>query len=265
MDIQTINRSFVAYFTILIMCSTVSADTSFVDDFNDGNDNGWQRTDTTIGQAWGPGTFDASSGAYQLRGAGNVPTGQEGILLSLYGGSTNPAFKDGYLRTTLRTENNTLLYLVMRVDVATFTGYVFGASANTGRFFWNKVVNNSIVEEGPTIVPNSPFAVGQDWVLEAGTVGNQLSMKAWRLGDPEPAVPQWTHTDSTIPTGQFGVGANHWAVLPPETVNATFDDVTFRIVPEPSMLASIAAALFAALTYRTRNRREFADKQLIVE
>jgi hypothetical protein len=245
-------RIVVTFVVAALISAESSANTIFSDNFTDGNDGGWQRTDTTTGQAWGPGTFDASSGSYQLRGAGPVPTGQQGILLSLYGGSTAPAFKDGFLRTTLRTENDTLLYLVMRGNAATFTGYVFGASANTGRFFWNKVVNNTVVEEGPTIQPSSPFAVGQDWILEAGTVGSQLSMKAWRLGDPEPAVPQWTHIDSAISMGQFGVGANHWAVLPPATVNATFDNITFRVVPEPSTIALVAMGLLASLCFRRR-------------
>ena len=32
-----------------------------IDDFDDGNDDGWSHVDTTIGQAWGPGIYDASS------------------------------------------------------------------------------------------------------------------------------------------------------------------------------------------------------------
>lgn len=227
-----------------------------IDDFNDGDDVGWQRVDTTTAQPWGPGTFDASSGSYLLAGAGDVPMGEGGILVSMYDASTDPAFNDGYLRTTLRTnDTDTLLYLVMRGDVPTFTAYVFGASANTGRFFWNKIINGVIVEEGPTIVPSSPFDVGQDWVLEAGTVGDQLSMKAWKLGDPEPTLPQWTHTDSTISTGQFGVGANHWQIQPPSTVNATFDDIYFQ-VPEPSscVLTGLACAGLLGLARRRRHR-----------
>jgi len=241
----------------VLWCGPSAYAAILIDDFNDGNDDGWQRIDTTTGQPWGPGTFDASSGSYHLEGAGDVPTGEQGILVSVYEASADPAFNDGHLRTTLRTDNDTLLYLVMRADPATFTAYVFGASAETGRFFWNKLVNNMIVEEGLTIEPNPPFAVGQDWVLEAGTVGDQLSMKAWKLGDPEPTLPQWTHVDSTISEGQFGVGANHWATQPPSTVDATFDDIMFR-VPEPAScaLAGLACAgLLGCVRRRKRGSR----------
>jgi hypothetical protein len=260
---QSQKHTIAACLVAAAVCAHASANTTFSDNFNDGNDNGWQRVDTTSGQSWGAGTFDASSGSYQLRGGGPVPTGQQGILLSLYSGSTNPAFRDGYLRATLRSENDTLLYLVMRADIATFTGYIFGASANTGRFFWNKVVNNTVVEEATTIQPSPQFAVGQDWVVEAGAVGSQLSMKAWRLGDPEPPLPQWTHVDFAISTGQFGVGANHWAVLPPATVNATFDDIVFR-VPEPSpcLLLITASTYFLMPTCGRANTRRQSRNQV---
>lgn len=39
---------------------------------------------------------------------------------------------------------------------------------------------------------------GDDWIIEAGEVGDQLSMKVWKLGAQEPADPQWTYTDTTF-------------------------------------------------------------------
>jgi hypothetical protein len=226
-----------------------------IDDFNDGNDEGWQRVDTTTGDAWGPGTFDASSGSYQLEGASAVPTGERGELISFYEGSTDPAFTDGYLRTTLSTDNNTLVFLLMRSDAATFTGYLFGASASDGVFFWNKFKNYTFIE-GDEWLPDTPFAVGQEWVLEAGTVGNQLSMKAWRLGELEPPDPQWTHIDDSsrpLTEGQFAVGASRFPPLPPETLNATFDDIFFR-VPEPSMFALTFFGFVTLLSCSGRKR-----------
>jgi hypothetical protein len=241
-------RRVCAFVVALILASTplvrcADAEMILIDDFNDGDDIGWQRIDTTIGQPWGPGMIDPMSGSYRFSGAGDVPMGERGILLSINEDSVDPSFNDGYLRADLRAENDTLPYLVMRGDVATFTAYVFGANPSAGRFFWNKVVNNVIVEAGPTIEPDPPLAIGEAWTVEAGIVGDQLSMKAWRLGDPEPAFPQWTHADSTIAAGQFGVGANHWSDLGPSTVNATFDNVFFTPVPEPTSLALAALVL----------------------
>lgn len=250
----------------LVLATTppLVGDTILIDDFNDGDDVGWTRVDTSVGTAWGPGSVDPSSGSYVFQGGGDVPTGEQGIMLALYDASTDPTFQDGYLRATARTENDTLAYLVMRGDLATFSAYVFGASATTGRFWWNKVVNNVIFEEGPTFAPDPPFGVGEDWIIEGGVVGDQLSVKIWRVGEPEPAVPQWTHTDNTLTAGQFGLGANHWAEQPPSAVSATFDDVYFTFVPEPNALAIAVLLIPGALIVGAVRRARVAATALLI-
>ena len=84
--------------TSLALCTVVlsvwitsaSAETILIDDFSDGNDAGWTRIDSNAGQAWGPGTFDASSGAYQLGTTGEVPVVRRAAASSVRFGTSPP-------------------------------------------------------------------------------------------------------------------------------------------------------------------------------
>ena len=67
-------------------------------------------------------------------------------------------------------------------------------------------------------------------MLEAGAVGDQLSIKAWKVGEAEPSEPQWTYEDhSSLPRGRLGVMTWHWAVqqTPPGIVDVTYDDICY--------------------------------------
>ena len=43
--------------------------------------------------------------------------------------------------------------------------------------------------------------------MEFGVAGDEFSMKAWKVGDPEPPAPQLTVVDSTYAAGGIGVAA----------------------------------------------------------
>ena len=228
-----------------------------IDDFNDGNDEGWRRVDTTVGQPWGPGTFDASSGAYLLQGAGPVPPDDpaDGLLVSEWNMSADPLFSNGYLRFKVKVnEKNTAAFVAMREDLSTFSSDVFGV--NTGpdyfQFFIDSYENftpiAAISQEGP------PYEPDQEWMMEAGAVGNLLSLKYWKVGDPEPAVPQLTAPDVRGATGRFSVAVSFPSFnSPAATISATFDDITF-IVPEPATMTLTMAGLLVLLAARQRQR-----------
>ena len=102
--------------------------------------------------------------------------------------------------------------------------------------------------------PQMEFTVGEDWIFEAGAVGNQLSLKVWRDGDPEPAVPQLNATDSAFSSGIFGLGTAAATAAPePGIVSATFDDVFFT-VPEPASWLLGALCVAGLVTHRMRRR-----------
>ena len=113
--------------------------------------------------------------------------------------------------------------------------------------------------------PELRLTSGEDWVFEAGAVGEQLTFKYWRDREREPAKPQLTTISSAFSSGLFGVGANVIGRLGRHgLVNATFDDIYFTpvaptpaaaAVPEPNYEGFHAAAL-----YRAGQFEEAADR-----
>ncbi len=209
-----------------------------VDDFNDGNDDGWTPHDLSIGDPWGPGTFDASTGSYQFVGRSAVPVGEAGSLGSFWDTSSEPSFSNGLLRATMRANNDTTITaIVMRAtpgpNPAAHRWYLFGGNPASGGFWYNEWDGQHLGQDG--FFADELFLPGDDWMIEAGAVGNQLSMKVWKVGEQEPADPQWTSTDvSPLGLGQIGVAAWHWPLeqTPAGIVDATFDDIYFTF-PEP--------------------------------
>ena len=210
-----------------------------VDDFNDGNDDGWSPLDTTDGKPFGPGTFDASSGSYLLQGGGPSPPDDpaDGLLVSEWDMSADPLFSNGYLRFKVKVnEKNTSAFVAMREDLSTFSSDVFAVNTELDNFrFLIQQVENFVLLP-PVIVEGPPYEPNIEWMMEAGAVGSQLSLKYWKVGDPEPALPQVTAPDVRGATGRFSVAVsfpgNH---NPASLISATFDDIVF-IVPEPAAI-----------------------------
>lgn len=102
--------------------------------------------------------------------------------------------------------------------------------------------------EGP------PVNVGDDWIVEFGAVGDELSLKVWRPGEPVPDDPQETIFDTTFTSGMFGVAANTLGQTLP--LGATFDNIFFT-VPEPSsfMLLGVATMGIAWVTRRGKGEK----------
>ena len=217
-----------------------------IDDFNDGNDDGWTRIDTTMGETFGPGTYDASSGEYVIRGGGPVPTDvpTDGVLFSQWDMSADPIFLNGYVRfKTEVLEKNTSAFVVMRGDVPSFSGHIFGINTELDnfRFLIGTLVNGgstqTTLETGPIYEPN------REWMLEAGAIGDQLSLKYWASGDPEPVDPQIVVTEGSLSSGNLIVGASFPGDHnPPSVVGASFDDIVF-IVPEPTSVSILLVGL----------------------
>jgi protocatechuate 3,4-dioxygenase beta subunit len=234
---DTLRRSpQLSIFLLAAIAAQATAQTILVDNFNDGIADGWTTVDSTVGQPYGPGTFDANIGAYHLEGGGLVPEPAPagGFLASFWDHSADGIFTDGFLRTTVRAETEgTLASLSLRTSGSLETGidaYLFSATtAHGGSFFFQKVVGSRSVQ-GRSLPPSLSFGVNEDWNIEAGAVGDELSMKVWRVGDPEPEEPQLKFTDRSFRAGEFGVESNiHENPYPgPARVSATFDDVHFR-------------------------------------
>jgi hypothetical protein len=95
------------------------------------------------------------------------------------------------------------------------------------------------------------YLPGEDWNVELGTVGNRISAKAWKVSDPEPALPQYDEIDpDPIMSGQFSISSDKvLGVKVPALADATFDDIVF-IVPEPAPFALALAGLLGVVALR---------------
>jgi type II secretory pathway pseudopilin PulG len=215
-----------------------------VDDFSDGNDNGWTHSLTGEEEDWGPGLFEANSGAYNLKTTGLVPDNGLGALSSFWDASADPFYTDGIWRVTVRAESGgSNVAVILRGNPAPD-----GASwlLTTSVFGDLQLGDCTGVDCEQIIGRNVGLSRGEDWVIEAFAVGDLITAKMWRVGEPIPDEPQVRRLDAKYPTGQFGVvsfiGTN-WNE--PAQVDAFFDDIYFTPVPEPSSVALLLAGLAA--------------------
>lgn len=232
-------RCCLALVVVLPTLIAANAQAILIDDFNDGNDEGWTHLDGNRDEPWGPSSFDASSGSYHLTTPGDVPVGLVGPAVSLWDKSSDPMFSNGFVRAKVRTgKEGSLASVFLRVsgDFATgIDGYLFHAAAGdwsnnkTSSFYINRIegTQNTL---GWGIPGNLEFGVGEDWWIEAGAVDNLISMKVWRDGEPKPIKPQLVVEDSVVKTGMIGVESNIFAnpAFPePTPLDASFDDLYF--------------------------------------
>lgn len=241
----------------MMLGSLAKAGTILIDDFNDGNDDGWTHMDSNIGHPWGPGIYDASSGAYRLSTTGTVPGNGagRGFMVSRWDESSTPAYSNGFMRCKFRIDTfDATAVLLFRYsgDINSgLNGYSFVGDAGRG-FFFNRIVDTSLAR---VINLGGPAPeVGEEWWMEGGAVGDDFSMKVWRVGRREPTSPQISFKDSAFSSGWIGLDANmNFGSTISGMVDTTFDDVYFKPVPEPGSLLPLVLCLFASLGPRRRS------------
>jgi hypothetical protein len=218
------------YVVLMLAPAAVTAETTIrIDDFEDGNDDGWTHIDN-LTMGGGPGEFDASSHSYRLYSTGLVPPihPANGIF-SAWNASEGSVFSHGFLRAKVQCDSFiSSVAIAMRASDERDFGYFFMAGVKSQTFFVARQAPGDIwtfLGEGHDL----PASM-RGWMnLEAGIVNNQVSMKVWPDGEPEPASPQLTFTDpSPLPHGDFlvgtfvGTGNDRSRYL-----DATFDDIYF--------------------------------------
>ena len=211
-------------FFLLCFPAVVSGQRMLIDDFNDGNDTGWSHLDF-LPPGVGPAIFDASTGSYILSSSDRItPTGGSGMVSS-WDASADPFYSNGFLRANVTAETDgTSVFLLMRGSDGG-NAYSFHASTQVG-FQIRRLKQFDSVPLAELNPVDFPFSAGEEWVMEAGAVGDQLSLKVWRSGEEEPTNPQLITTDSTFQTGVFAVDVG---TFPRREVmiSGTFDDIYF--------------------------------------
>lgn len=106
------------------------------------------------------------------------------------------------------------------------------------------------------IIDRENLTLNEDWFMELGAVGSEISMKVWKASEPEPSMAQLSVIDTEmISSGTIGLTA---AMTPasatePLMLSTYYDDVTFT-VPEPATLSLAVFASLAVLAF-SRQRR----------
>ncbi len=204
-----------------------------IDDFNDGNDNGWSHFDGLEGTPWGPTIYDASSGQYVISSTQPLPPlGQTVVTGTFWTESIgDPSFSNGFWTTMIRADNTaTNLASAMRFDLVNGNGYVFIVDIPQDTIGIVRVDKGGAIT---LVVGFFKLLPGQDYLLQAGAVGPDLSpganlsLKIWAVGDPEPKDPQLTASDFSYLVGAFGLFIFNEPGGPGGQLSGRFDNVTF--------------------------------------
>lgn len=252
-------------FAILTLAKPALGQTIPLDDFSSPDLAGWFNTETYSEKPWGPGILEVRDGELFYGTTGAMPVGSDpgltatGFALSQWNASTtDPAFNNGTLRAKVRVEapagsteaGNVAMY--MRGDLSTLTAYVLGAAATDKEIALEKFVNGAVTERWP--VEGHNFTLNEDWFMELGALGSEMSVKVWKASEIEPLKPQLSVSDFEIPSGAIGLTAAMSAssATEPIALNTFYDDVTFT-APEPnSCSALILATLIGIHGFRVR-------------
>lgn len=227
-------------FVTTLADQAATAPENTIDDFDDGDVDGWTQQDGTAGKPAGAGSFDVSSGALHLSTPDSIPVdlAHGNQLMATWDKSWDPRFANGLVRAKIRIDSaGSMAAIGFRINEDANGGYLFLGGMKSFEF-------QRIEESRPTSVLDVGLGlkmdIGEEWWIEAGGLGDKLSMKVWRVGTPEPALPQLTVIDSTFATGRVGVEANlDPKYLETTRVNATFDEITFKPLSEKSKVGRV--------------------------
>ncbi|MCA9217990.1 MAG: WD40 repeat domain-containing protein, partial [Planctomycetales bacterium] len=214
-----------------------SSDRIRIDDFDDGEDEGWSHVSSLHDPNNGETLCDASSGAYRLQTSTEIAAYNVNgeFAAAVWDKSSDPACSNGLIRAKVQVDSQGCLAVIaFRMSGDNFTdGYLF--KANTAPRYKHTDFEIQRITDGKSIqftklgTTNLTFGVGEEWWIEAGGIGDQLSMKVWKVGDAEPTTPQLIVKDDTYSIGMFGVGSYIESGFARRAkINATFDDVSFQ-------------------------------------
>lgn len=240
---------------IAIGCALAAATSTFgqlvaVDNFNDGNDNGWGHLDL-LPPPYGPTNYNVVSGEYVLSSSQPIgPIPQQVPTAAFWQSSVgDPFFANGTLTMDVRANNGqTSVFSMLRANPLVGDAYSFSANP-----VLNTVYISRVIGLGITDIASAPFTFtpGQDYTLEASAINSTLSLKIWISGGSVPASPQVTVSDSALTSGAIGLGIFKWTSGPDGELSGAFDDVSFNSVPSPATGLALLGGL-AVMRRRTR-------------
>jgi hypothetical protein len=249
-----------AVVAVALVAANILARPSFgeilLHDFNDGTLGDWINfEDFAAGSPFGPTQTYFVNGELVIGSNGPAPTYYEdpaSFFRVTWGPSIDTtSFTNGYVCATVSPQQSEAIAgLVLRAGVdPNEVDYEFWRDARLGSFWLGRWEKNTDFFE--VLASTDDFAetyvAGEQWIIEAGIVGSQISLKYWKPGEPEPAGPQLTASDTGIPPFQADASRVELAMwhesASPFALSAAFDDVYFTSVPEPSTVSLILLGL----------------------
>ncbi|HMN96293.1 MAG TPA: hypothetical protein PKC90_07415 [Phycisphaerales bacterium] len=223
---------------IAFVASPAAADPPVGEDFNLGDASNWEQVDPLAG-IFGPTSFGVVDKRYRITTQPLPPvTALIGAAARFDPSTATPSsYADGVVRAVIRMHNSsTNAGIVVRNSPDRSA-----PSGSDGYFFFlaNAQVPKSIgiadfaASGGNLTATSYPLTANTDYLVEGRFIGDQLSLKVWPLGSPEPAVPQVTLTNAQYQAGAIGAVVYNLPSTLGGTggaLDASFDDLTFTPV-----------------------------------
>lgn len=239
-----------------------------IDDFDVGPSESWVWFDTNITfnpdftpaldedgklipREWGPGGIGILEGALNLTTAGGVPpldppqttpdpaffdTLNSGLLGGTWGQSaTDLTFSNGIVKALVRADEGSNVDLLLRAQ-PDFSAYVMSGITSFGEVHFSLTGAPGVGRYVP--IPDLQFTANEDWWMEFGAIGNEITLKAWKASEPEPDDPQLTLVDDTLAFGALGLSASvsNNNIPAPTRTNSFHDEISFNHVLPASLL-----------------------------
>ena len=225
-----------------------NAETVFFDDFSDGsvtNDVPVDRDGNPV--VWTPipgldsGTFDASSGDYVITTAPDDGSAQVPVVSS-------HVLSDTSIRARVTSDADTGPLLMARVDPVALTAYTAGIwPPNGNAFIQQNLPGANVLKSEPIDLDPSQ----EDVLLQFDLFGDELSLFAWRPGEPKPHDPIVMVTDSLFQSGLVGLMVDT-PVNDTRSGTFRFVQVADMPIPEPSTLTLVVLGVFGFFAYFRR-------------
>ena len=209
--------------TVGALMFAASAQGQLLDDFNDGNDDGWFRFTLPADLPRANWEVDPATFVYRLSVEGARERTPEGSCVASYLEITDdPSFWNGYWwATVIRETENSTTHLFMRGEYAPSNAYGFGWYSDWGLCIQRVAGGfSTFLKSDPGFVQE----VGTEYILEAGAIASHLELRLWPVGEDRPVLPQLSCTDLNYPSGAHGIASQ--ADLDGD-LSSTFDDVCF--------------------------------------
>ena len=147
---------------LLLSVGPVCSQTILIDDFSDGNDEGWLRIEDSVGAA-GPGIFDASSGAYNLKTTNTVAVGSNDGVSAVWEASAEPFFKRGTWRAKIAANTfGPVFGLAVGTAEDSDDGFYFFGTPAVGQFRYDDCLSGSCAI---ILTPESPVSLARNTTL----------------------------------------------------------------------------------------------------